>query len=97
VTPESTILMINLVIVLTAYLWVYPRWAGLDLKKVALNDVFASAVALFIAGFLYMGSGVAFTAFGISVNWFWFSLLSYVLIEMPFVLWYFRKALSQIV
>lgn len=95
-TPESSILMINLVIILTAYLWVYPRWAGLDLKKVAFNDVFATGLALFIAGYLYMGSGLEFTALGIGFNWFWFSLLSYFLIEIPFVLWYFRKLFSQL-
>jgi hypothetical protein len=94
-TPENTILMINVVIVLTAYLWVYPRMAGFDLAKVALNDIFATGIALFIAGYLYLGSGVEFKLLMLNLNWFWFSLLSYFLIEIPLMLWYFRKAFTQ--
>jgi hypothetical protein len=93
-TPEATILLINLVIVLIAYLFVYPRMAGYDMKKVAINDVLATGLALLVAGSLYMGSGVEFRALSFSFNWFWFSLLSYFAIEIPFMVWYFRRLLQ---
>jgi len=91
VTPEWIILVLNLGIVAIAYGWVYPRVAGNDGNKIALNDVMASLVSLLIAGILFWDSGQRFNALLFDLNWFWFTLLTYALIEIPFMLWYFNK------
>lgn len=44
--PELTIIFLNIIIVLIAYLFVYPKVAGSNGNKVAFNDVVASSIAL---------------------------------------------------
>ena len=89
--PEAFIIVLNLTIVLIAYFVIYPRLAGSDGNKVVRHDLFASLVSLFIAGSFFWESGQEFNAVFTTLNWFWFSLLTYVTIEIPFVIWYFNK------
>lgn len=96
---ELSILALNVVILLTAYLFIYPKIAGVELNKVALLDVFSSGLALLIVGIKYGGTGQEFTLvfmqLSIQVNWFWFTFISYGLLEIPIALWYFRASLFK--
>ena len=88
---EWAIVALNAIIILVAYLSVYPKLAGSDFNKIAGYDLLASGLALFIVGYKYWGSGHDFTLLFTEVNWFWFTFITYAIIEVPVMLWYFRK------
>ena len=69
----------------------FPRVVGKDLQKLALNDVMASVVVICVAASLYMGRDIVITVMGIDFSWFWFTLISYFAMEVPFTLWYMMK------
>lgn len=89
--PPLMILSINAVILVLLYFLLFPRLVGDNLPKMAFNDLLASIVALTVAGSLYMGSGLIFRVLGVPLNWFWFTLLSYFLLEFPLAVWYLKK------
>ena len=89
--PESLVLMINLTIAIIAYFIVHPRTAGADLNKLSMSDLGASVASLVVCGSLFWDSGVEFSVLVTTLNWFWFALLSYFVIELPFALWYLKR------
>lgn len=89
--PEMILLGINILIICVAYFLIYPKFCGSNGHKVAINDLLASIAALTAAGSLFWGSGQRFSLLFLSLNWFWFTLLTYAVIEIPFMLWYFKK------
>lgn len=90
-SPELAIILLNLVIVLVAYFSIYPKLAGNDFYKISLYDLLTSSFALFVVGYHYWGSAQEFNLFLFSTNWFWFTLLTYAVIEIPIMVWYFKK------
>ena len=90
-SPEITILGLNLAVMLMAYVVIYPTFCGSDGNKIAVNDLIASVVVLVAAGAIYFATGQRFTMLFFETNWFWFTLLSYALIEIPLMFWYFKK------
>ena len=90
-SPELSILALNLIIVLVSYLSIYPKLAGDDLKKITFLDILSSGFALLVVGLNYWSSGHEFNILINNVNWFWFTLISYFVIEVPVMLWYFKK------
>ena len=90
-SPELLILALNLIIVLVSYLSIYPKLAGDDFKKITFLDTLSSGFALLVVGLHYWGSGHEFNLLVNDVNWFWFTLVSYLVIEIPVMLWYFKK------
>jgi hypothetical protein len=93
-SAESSILLLNAAIIFIAYLSVYPKIAGKKINKVAALDCVASGLALMIVANKYWSSGIEFTFLFMQLNWFWYTLLSYSVIEIPIALWYFRDRLS---
>ena len=91
VNPELIIILLNTVIVLVAYLLIYPKAAGSDVNKIAINDLIASAISIVVAGSMFWGSNQEFNVIFTNVNWFWFTILSYAAIEIPFMIWYCKK------
>ena len=91
---ELAIMALNIVILLVAYLSVYPKIAGVDINKIAFFDIFSSGLALLIVGLKYWDTGQVFTLalmqLSVEVNWFWFTFITYALLEIPIALWYFR-------
>jgi len=88
--PELILLTLNFIIISIAYLWVYPKVAGANLHKITVNDLIASITSLVVAGSLFWGSGYAFNMILFEANWFWFTLISYLIIEIPFLIWYLK-------
>jgi hypothetical protein len=88
---EFLILSLNFIIVCIGYFWVYPRVAGSDLNKITFNDLIASIMSLLVAGSLFWGTDYEFNLLITSVNWFWFTLVTYLLIEIPFASWYLKR------
>ena len=88
---ELIIILINISLLLFVYLWLFPRVAGSDIKKLSTYDLVTSLVSLSIAGSLFWGSGFEFNLLIDTTNWFWFTLVTYFVIEIPVALWYFKK------
>ncbi|KGJ97488.1 hypothetical protein [Colwellia psychrerythraea] len=94
-SAELSILLLNAVIIIVAYLSIYPKLAGNNLNKVAMFDCLASGVALIIVASKYWETGIIFDFLMFELNWFWFTLLSYGVLEIPVALWYFRLEITQ--
>ncbi len=94
-SAEFSIILVNAVIILIAYVSVYPKLAGKNLNKVALFDCVASGLALVIVASKYWGTSVEFDFLMVELNWFWFTLLSYSVIEIPVALWYFKASFTK--
>ncbi|KKK55616.1 hypothetical protein LCGC14_3072750, partial [marine sediment metagenome] len=47
-TPELTLIVLAATVIALGYGFIYPRFAGNDFKRVSMQDVFATAVTLFI-------------------------------------------------
>ncbi|WP_372869908.1 hypothetical protein [Shewanella sp.] len=90
-TPELAVVLLNLAIILVAYISVYPKIAGNSFQRISICDMAASALALLIVGTKYWGTDTEFSLLVADVNWFWFTLLSYFVLELPAVIWYFKK------
>lgn len=90
-SPELLLLSLNATVILAAYFIVYPKFCGANGWRIAANDLLATATVLVVSGLLFAGSGVSFSLLIFSTNWFWFTLLSYLVIETPLMFWYFNK------
>ena len=88
---ELMIIGLNLVVILVAYLSIYPKLAGRDINKVSFYDIFVSGFVMLLVGAKYWDSGVEFNLLFGTVNWVWFTLVTYLLIEIPVMIWYFTK------
>lgn len=88
--PELSIIGLNSIILLVAYLSVYPKVAGNNFNKIAFYDLFISGFSLAVVGLNYWGSGYLFNVYFTKVNWFWFTSITYGLIEIPMMIWYFK-------
>ena len=88
---ELLVIGLNTVILLSAYLLIYPKFAGSSLKKLAINDLIASSISLFISGFIFWSKDIKFNVLLFTTNWFWFTFITYLLIELPFVVKYMKK------
>lgn len=86
--PEFLIISINLIVVCAMHFVVYPRLAGNDIDRISGLDIVASFFSLSIAGLLFWDTGQEFNAIAFTLNWFWFSILTYAAIELPFAMWY---------
>ncbi|WP_026301539.1 hypothetical protein [Colwellia piezophila] len=94
-SAEMSILLLNTVIIVLVYTWLYPKVADKNLNKIALFDCLASGLAVMIVASKYWGSDIHFEFFMFTLNWFWFTFLSYSIIEIPIALWYFRSSLTK--
>ncbi len=94
-SAELSIVLLNVVIIMIAYFSVYPKIAGKDINKVALYDCIASGLAITIVASKYWGTDAYFEFLFMQLNWFWFTLISYSVIEIPLALWYFRELLGR--
>ncbi len=90
-SPELTLISVNIIIIAIAYFFIYPSVAGSDLKKIANNDIIASCISLLVAGSIFWGAQQEFNMIFFSANWFWFAIVTYLIIEIPFMRWYFKK------
>lgn len=88
---EWTILFINAVVLCVAYFWVYPRFAKADMNRLLVNDLLANGTALLVAGMLFYGTGQRFVFVFFELGWFGFTLLTFILMELPFFWTYARR------
>ncbi|MEH6453068.1 MAG: hypothetical protein V7782_08520 [Psychromonas sp.] len=89
--PELLLLALNVSVLVLIFCYVYPKYCGANINKLLSNDVIATTTILVISGSLFWGTGQVFNLLIMSVNWFWFSLISYLIMEIPFALYYMKK------
>ena len=94
-SAEFTIILLNIVIIVVAYISVYPKFSGKNLTKIAICDLACSGLALLIVAYKYWGTAVEFDLVFIQLNWFWFTFITYSGIEIPVAYWYFTKKLAK--
>jgi len=90
-SPEQFVLLVNAVILGFAYLVVYPRFAGRDRARLAINDLIANGCTLLVVGVSYTGTGQQFDLLFGEFGWFAFTLVTFLLMEIPLFLWYARR------
>ena len=90
-SPEIVLLILNGVILILAYLLIYPRTVGNNISKLMQSDLLATATSVIVAGFLFWGNNHQFDLLVAEVNWFPFSVVTFLLMEVPFALWYLKK------
>ncbi len=90
-SPELIIIGINLAFIIPAYFYFYPKYAGSNGNKIAGYDLLINIVVLCIAFSIFGGQGIMFSIIFTSLNWFWFTLIAYAALEIPLMLWYFKK------
>ena len=90
-SPEIVLLILNGVILILAYFLIYPRTVGNNITKLMQNDFLATATSVIVAGFLFWGTDHQFDLLVEVVNWFLFSVVTFLLMEVPFALWYLKK------
>lgn len=59
-SPELFVLIVAASVLAVAYVIVYPRFAGTDLTKLAINGVLAYGCALLVVGSHYYGTDQRF-------------------------------------
>jgi len=89
--PELIIIFINLLFIIPAYFYVYPKFAGSNLNKIAVYGLIISIMVLIITGFLFYGKGIQFDIIFTHLNWFWFTLVTFALLELNIMFWYNKK------
>ena len=89
--PETLLLALNGIILSLAYFLIYPRMVGADINKLMQSDLLATATSVIVAGFVFWGTNQPFDLLFGEVNWFAFSVVTFLLMEVPFALWYLKK------
>ena len=73
-----------------AYLWLYPKYIGNNIKLMAWVDVVVSSVPIGISAILFWTSDPTFRLFTFELNWFVYTLIVTVLIELPIFILYLK-------
>lgn len=89
---ESIIIFINLAVLSICFGYIYPKYCRNSIRKLVIHDFFATITCIVVSGCLYWGTGIGFTVLGL--NWFWFSIVSYFVLEMSFMLIFGRSILN---
>lgn len=80
---EISIVVVNLIALATAYFYIYPRYAGNDVKRLAWLDIAVGGAVLLILTPFNWGSPSNYTLFAFDTDWWIFAILSYTLLELP--------------
>lgn len=88
---EILVIFVILVTLAVAYLWVYPRFAGKNIRKMQLFDLGFSLIPMAYSAVTYWESDPVFRFLFFDTNWFFFTLLALTVIEFP-VLFLYLKA-----
>ena len=87
---EFLIVFVILITLAISYLWIYPTFVGDNVKVMVWLDVFLSGIPLAVAAILFWVPDPVFWLFGFETNWFFFTLITMLIIEMPIFLLYLK-------
>jgi hypothetical protein len=93
---ELSIVIVNVIALAVAYLYLYPKFAGNDVKRLAWLDTGVGACVLLVIAPFNWGSPSDYTFIAFDTNWWIFSILSYALLELPLFYFYVKaRGLGQ--
>jgi hypothetical protein len=87
---ELSIVAFNLIALVTAYLYIYPKYAGNDVKRLAWLDTAVGGVALLVLAPFNWGSPSDYTFIDFDTSWWIFAILTYALLELPLFYFYVK-------
>ncbi len=87
---ELSITAFNLIALVTAYLYIYPKYAGNDVKRLAWLDTAVGGVALLVLAPFNWGSPSDYTFIDFDTSWWVFAILTYALLELPLFYFYVK-------
>jgi len=73
-----------------AYLWIYPKYIGNNIKLMAWVDAVVTSIPIVISAILFLTSDPTFQLFTFELNWFFFTLIVLVVLELPIFLLYLK-------
>lgn len=88
---ELLVVFYILVTLAVAYLWFYPKVIGDNVKLMAWVDIVVSGIPIAISAVLFWQSDPVFKIFDWELNWFFFTLIALIVIELP-IFWVYLKA-----
>ena len=87
---EISIVLFNVVALAVAYLYIYPNFAGDDVRRLAWLDIVVGAIGLAILAPLNWNAPADFQFFFFDTNWWIFAILTYSLLEFPLFYFYVK-------
>lgn len=87
---EISIVLVNLVALSIAYLYIYPKFSGNDIKKLAWLDTAVGAAALVVIAPFAWNSSNDYTFVSFETSWWIFGVLTYALLEVPLFFLYVK-------
>ncbi|CAH9049895.1 hypothetical protein PSECIP111951_00508 [Pseudoalteromonas holothuriae] len=87
---EFNVIILNMIVLSIAYGLIYPYCAN-TLKKISLQDAIAASVSLSVVGSVFYHSDARFSFIFTDMNWFWFTLVTFIALEVPLFIWYAKR------
>ena len=87
---ESIVVFVILATLAASYFWIYPKYAGNDVKKMAWLDFALGFIPLGTSAILFWESDPTFRMIFFDTNWFFFTLIALTLLELPLFFWYLK-------
>lgn len=87
---ESLVVFVILATLGAAYFWIYPRFAGNDVRKMAWLDFALGFIPMGVSAILFWQSDPVFRLVFFDTNWFFFTLIALTLLELPLFFWYLK-------
>jgi hypothetical protein len=87
---ELSIVAFNLIALATAYLYIYPKFGGNDVKRLAWLDIAVGGIALLVLAPFNWGSPRDYTFIDFDTSWWIFAILTYALLELPLFYFYVK-------
>lgn len=90
IPAELHVLGLVLMVFCVAYFAIFPKVKDKTLHRLMLIDLALVGILLAMAGSVYVGTGTPFSLLVIYVPWWVFTLITAVIVEVPFFLWFCR-------
>jgi hypothetical protein len=87
---ESLVIFVVLATLAASYFWMYPKFARNDVQKMAWLDIALSFIPIGISALLFWVSDPKFNLIFFETNWFVFTLVVLVILELPLFFWYIK-------
>lgn len=88
---ELVVVTLTVILLTVTYGWIYPRYGGDNLNRIAFIDLLLMAGLLGLVSGLYSEQDLDFSLLFFDTNWWIFTIVAGGLIEMPLFLRYARK------
>ena len=87
---ESLVVFVILATLALAYFWIYPKYAGNDVKKMAWLDFALGFIPLGFSALMFWQSDPTFRLVFFDTNWFFFTIVALTVLELPLFFWYIK-------